>query len=52
MDANDGQAGLFVFVMPTAQLRDDVFAINSAIGPEFNQYHSALESSHGEGFAV
>ena len=52
MDADDGQASGLIFVMPTPQLRDDVFAIDSAIGPEFDQHHTARQCTDGEGFAV
>ena len=52
MDADDGQSGGLIFVMPTPQLRDDIFAIDSAIGPKFNQHHAALKSTRGERLAV
>ena len=42
MDANDGQAGLLIFIMPLPQLRDDVATVNSAVGPKFYQNHPAL----------
>ena len=52
MDADDDEAGGLIFVMPTPQLRDDVFAIDSAIGPEFNQHYTTLQCTDGERFAV
>ena len=52
MDADDGQAGLLIFVMPTPQLRDYIAAVNSAIGPEFDQHDAPFKLANGERLAV
>ncbi len=52
MNADDGQSRGFVFVVPAPQLRDDVFAIDSAIGPEFHKDDSAFKARDGQRFAV
>ena len=52
MDADDGQPGLFILIMPTPQLRDDVSTVDSAIGPKLDQDHPAFEACDGERFAV
>ena len=36
MDTDDREAISFVLVIPAPQLRDDVFTIDSAVGPEFD----------------
>jgi hypothetical protein len=35
MDADDGKTLLVVFLVPAPQLRDNVFAVDSTIGPDF-----------------
>ena len=52
VDADDGQTGLLILIMPTPQLRDDVFTIDSAIGPEFHQDDSAFKARDGQRLAV
>ena len=43
MNSDDCKALLFVSVIPAPQLRDDVFAIDSAVGPELDQYDLVLQ---------
>ena len=52
MDTNYGQAGAFIFVMPTPQLRDNIAAVNSAIGPKVHQHDAPFELANGERLAV
>lgn len=52
MDSNDGQTGLFVGIMPTPQLRNDIAAVDSAKSPEFDQDDSSLQSADSERLAV
>ena len=41
MNADDGQAGTFVGIVPGPQLRDDIAAVDSTVRPEFNQHNPA-----------
>ena len=52
MDADDGQTGFFIIVMPSPQLRDDIAAVDSTVGPKLHQYDSALQIANGKRFAV
>ena len=52
MDADNGQAGFLIFLMPIPQLRNDVSAVNSTIRPEFHQHNAALQSIHCKRFAI
>ena len=44
MNADNGQAGSLIFVMPIPQLRDDIAAIDSTVGPKFYQDHAASQA--------
>ena len=52
MYPDDGEAGFFVFIMPSAQLRDDIAAVDSAIGPKFDQDNPAAQPFDAERFAI
>jgi hypothetical protein len=47
MDADNGQAGFLIFLMPIPQLRDDVAAIDSTIGPKLYQNDAAPQARDG-----
>src|SRR5262245_29614857 len=50
--ADDGEAVLFVTLVPAPHLRDHVSAVDSAVGPELNEHHAASQTLHGQGPAV
>ena len=43
MDADNRKSIPFVFGIPIPQLRDDVFTVDSTVGPEFDQNDTTLQ---------
>jgi hypothetical protein len=52
MNPDDGEAFIFVLIIPVPQPRDDVLAVNSAVGPKLHENDTALQVAQTERLGI
>jgi hypothetical protein len=52
VDADNRESLFLVFVIPIPQLRNDIFTVDSTIGPKFDQDNTTSQVTDTERFAV